>query len=254
VSIAVTAVTTSNSPTGTTTVAAVTTPTVPKGRLSTSAKAGIAVAIVIFSAVLLLIILFLFRRRMQRKSRTPEATEKAVPPNTHELLTNANSHELFTKYNVPEMDEQDSGVLKPKAKLVSVVADVWPDNEDPVPREDLTGVHEFDPESHIKTLGGDDYLPSVQELEISDPRSGHRSVRPAEPSGIRALQGRTDTRATSSTDEPPLVSEERERKVELLKDRINRIREEREWLERIQELKDLEEQTKRDIIEASRNS
>jgi hypothetical protein len=50
------------------------------------------------------------------------------------------------------------------------------------------------------------------------------------------------------------VNKERERKVELLKDRIERIREEKESLERIEDLKGLEEQTKREVLEAPRDT
>jgi hypothetical protein len=58
--------------------------------------------------------------------------------------------------------------------------------------------------------------------------------------------------ATSSKVAPGPSNEERERKVELLTNRISRIREEKERLEKIQELKDLEEQTKREILAAWR--
>jgi hypothetical protein len=172
-----------------------------------------------------------------------KATQKAVPPNTHELLTNANSHELFTKHNIPEMDEQSRDVLKSKEKLALVVASIGVENGGAMSRDDLAGVHELDPESHMTSLDTENYLPSPHELEISN-----SPTRLASSSHVPALQ----EQATSSKDEPRPSNEERERKVELLTNRVSRIREEKERLERIQELKDLEEQTKREILAAGR--
>jgi hypothetical protein len=152
------------------------------------------------------------------------------------------------------MDQQDGAALKVKAKLVPVITDTRPGNERKVLREDLA-VHELDPESHITALGAEDYFPSTNELETSDLRQEPISLSPERSSDVPGLHERgLDIIATSRKDEPPLINEERERKVELLKDRIDRIREEKERLERIQHLKDLEEQTKREILEASRHT
>jgi hypothetical protein len=97
-----------------------------------------------------------------------KATQKAVPPNTHELLTNANSHELFTKHNIPEMDEQSGDVLKSKENLAPVVASIGMENGVVVLRDDLAGVHELDPSStsHLWILKTT--FPSPHELEISN--------------------------------------------------------------------------------------
>jgi hypothetical protein len=64
------------------------------------------------------------------------------------------------------------------------------------------------------------------------------------------LQIGPDVLSNAGTADLEAISEERERKVDLLADRISRIREEKERLERIQELKDLEEQTKRELLAA----
>jgi hypothetical protein len=92
-------------------------------------------------------------------------------------------------------------------------------------------------------LDTENYLPSPHELE-----SSNSPTRLASSSHVPALE----EQATSSKDEPRPSNEERERKVELLTNRVSRIREEKERLERIQELKDLEEQTQREILAAWR--
>jgi hypothetical protein len=176
-----------------------------------------------------------------------ETNEKPIPPNTHELLTNANSHELFTKHNVPEMDDQNSETLKQKVKLTPLIASRNPENEGKMSGEDLIAMHELHPKIHITTLDTENYLLSSHELEISNPGSAplpHSTI--AGSSQVPAVPGEESSNKTAA------VNEERERKVELLTDRINRIREEKERLERIQELKDLEEQPKREILEAWR--
>ncbi|KAE9363119.1 hypothetical protein N431DRAFT_523898 [Stipitochalara longipes BDJ] len=205
--------------------------------LSTGAKAGIAIAIVLLFFILLGVIFIFFQRRKQRKHQH----EKSLPPNSHELLTNANSHELFTKHNIPEMDEQNSGALKENLKLGLGIASMGLGDERPVSKEDLKSVQELDPRSRITALNTEEYVPSPHELETS-----HSSSAPQ----ATDVQGR----ASSSTDQPPPANEERERKVELLTERMVRIREEKERLERIQELKDLEEQTKREILAAWREN
>ncbi|KAH8774803.1 hypothetical protein BGZ57DRAFT_982173 [Hyaloscypha finlandica] len=179
------------------------------GGLSSGAKAGISVAVILVLLVLLVLDFFL-RRRKQRNARMFKATQKAVPPNTHELLPNANSHELFTKHNIPEMDEQSRDVLKSKEKLALVVASIGVENGGAMSRDDLAGVHELDPENHITSLDTENYLTSPHELEISN-----SPTRLASSSHVPALQ----VQATSSKDEPRPSNEERERKVELLTNR-----------------------------------
>jgi hypothetical protein len=141
------------------------------------------------------------------------------------------------------MGEQYRDVLKSKEKLAPIVASVGMENGGEVSRDDLAGVHELGTKSHITSLDTENYLPSPHEVEILN-----SPTRLVSSSHVPALQ----EQATSSKDEPRPSNEERERKVELLTNRISRIREEKERLERIQVLKDLEEQTKREILAAWR--
>jgi hypothetical protein len=112
---------------------------------------------------LFLIALFFCFRRRKQKSRI--AIAKSVSPIKHELFTNANSHELFTKHNIPEMDEQSSGTLKRKETLVQVVGGVRTENESAVPRDEVAGVQELDPQSYIIALAPENGFASAHELE-----------------------------------------------------------------------------------------
>ena len=85
-------------------------------RISTGAKAGIAVSIVALFILIVLIAFFYFRRRGKIINRT--SGEKPLKPDTHELITTANIHEMSTNYNVPEMDEQNS--VKPNLAVVAI--------------------------------------------------------------------------------------------------------------------------------------
>jgi hypothetical protein len=64
------------------------------------------------------------------------------------------------------MDEQSGDVLKSKEKLAPVVASIGVENGGAMSRDDLAGVHELDPKSHITSLDTENYLPSPHELEF----------------------------------------------------------------------------------------
>ena len=211
-------------------------PSVSSG-LSSGAKAGISIAIVVFFVALLLTIFFYFRRRGKRaEAEVAEFQEKPLKPNTHELTTTANTHELLTKHNLPEMNEQESG------KLAFVPLGF-------AARE--SQVHELDPNSRITSLSSDDVFPSPQEL--ATPQLSRKPVS--------RIVHNTESNAASSANFPAAEAdkagieraaenENEEQKLKLLKDRIERIREEKLRLSRIQELESLEDQTKREILES----
>jgi hypothetical protein len=104
------------------------------------------------------------------------------------------------------MDEQSRDVLKLKEKLAPVVASIGMENGGVVSRDDLPGVHELDPKSHITSLDTENYLPSPHELEISNSPTSLASS-----SYAPALQ----EQATSSKVAPRPRNEHRECKVEL---------------------------------------
>jgi hypothetical protein len=133
---------------------------------------------------------------------------------------------------------------------VSIAAESGPEDEKFESRGELAVVQELDPKGRITTLNTEDYLPSPHELENSK----------SQPFSLSAALEESSQKATLSEptspvkDATPPINEDRERKFELLTNRISRIREEKERLERIQELKDLEEQTKKEILAAWRDN
>ena len=174
-----------------------------------------------------------------------------MPPNTHELITNANSHELFTKHNVPELEEQNNQVLKGKQKLVEDVpisTEGASTGEVFESRGKSADVRELDPKSRIISLDTGDNLFAPHELETSKMQAVPEPIPIAGPLQVPSLPDA----ATQDDGAAAPVNGDRERKVELLTNRMSKIREEKERLERIQELKDLEEQTKREILDAQR--
>ncbi|CZR50587.1 uncharacterized protein PAC_00461 [Phialocephala subalpina] len=127
---------------------------------------------------------------------------------------------MSTKQNFPEMDEQNQG----KGAIPQPPAIVKPVRE-------VVDIHGLSPEANELSTSspGQAFVPT-QELETRD-------------------------QTIEIQQEAPPVKEEdggKERKLKILRDRIDRIRIEKERLERIQELKDLEEQTKREILDAQR--
>jgi hypothetical protein len=209
--------------------------------LSGGAKAGIAVAIVVLFIAILLIAFLYFRRRGKRSQAEAQAiSEKPLKPNTHELTTTANTHEMLTKHNVPEMDEQESGNIA----FVPVGVDAWDQR-----------VHELDPNSRITSLDSNEIFPSSQEPEMSksSTQCARKPVsRTAQTTGSLATSTSTVAAADAEISglEEAAVDEKEEQKLKILKDRIERIREEKERLTRIQELESLEDQTKREILES----
>jgi hypothetical protein len=219
-----------------------TTGSTSSSRISTGAKAGIAVGIVALFILIVLITFFYFRRRGKIINGT--SGEKPLKPNAHELITTANTHEMSTKHNVPEMDEQNSG--KPNLTVAATES-----------RGQQETLHELDPASHITSLTSHEQLPSPQEFE----NSAAKSLAGLTTSAGKRVSETTDSRSTASVPvveaelaglEKAVINEKEEQRLQILKDRIERIRAEKERLTRIQELEALEEETKREILDAQR--
>jgi hypothetical protein len=210
--------------------------------ISTGAKAGIAVSIVALFILIVLIAFSYFRRRGKIINRT--SGEKPLKRDTHELITTANIHEMSTKHNVPEMDEQNS--VKPNLAVVAIES-----------RGQRGNLHELDPASHITSLTSHEQLPSPQEFE----NSAAQSLPGLTTSAGKRVSETTDSRSTASVPvveaelaglEKAVINEKEEQRLQILKDRIERIRAEKERLTRIQELEALEEETKREILDTQR--
>lgn len=207
------------------------------GGLATGAKVGIAVGVVVLFLLVLFLVWRLAIRRRKRRGRVEGGNGIRPPrPNAHEFLTDSNRHEMGTKYNVPEMDEQNQG----KGLQAKVEADAGAAYTEPK-RKNIE-VHELAPgHERVVDPGLREEFPPAHELESSAPLQHEDLPLPAGNEDIAIPQQR---KASSNN------IEEEERRLNMLRDRIDRIREEKERLERIQELKDLEEKTKREILDA----
>jgi hypothetical protein len=196
------------------------------------AKTGIPIGIVVFSIIIILFGFYWFRRRV--KITGGQLGEKLLRPNTHELITTANTHELSTKHNMPEMDGRNSGRLKP-----AVVA---------VERRRQLSSNELDPTSHITSLSSNEIPLSPQELE----NSAGMSMSARQPASVVSKPRSITTVPVAETElsrlEEAAIDEKEEQKLQILRDRMERIRGEKERLKKIQELEVLEEQTKKEIL------
>jgi hypothetical protein len=148
---------------------------------------------------------------------------------------------MSTKHNIPEMDEQNQG----KGAIPQPPAIVKPVRE-------VVDIHELSPEANELSTSslGEAFVPT-QELESEIHSSSRLQTKV---SGQSPPTVARDETIEIQQEAPPVEEEDggKERKLKILRDRIDRIRIEKERLERIQELKDLEEQTKREILDAQR--
>lgn len=212
----------------------------PPASLSPGAKAGIAIAIVFFCLAIMLVVFVYFRRRARRTSEP--LLEKPLRPNTHELITAANIHEMITKHNIPEI----GGGSKPESGVVAIEG-----------RDQKEAIRQMNPASHVASLQSNELPLSPQELEHSACQS---LVGISSPAAIR-ISNTTETKSETNTPavgselaglEEAADIEKEEQKLNVLRKRMERIRAEKERLTRIQELQTLEEQTKREILDAQK--
>jgi uncharacterized small protein (DUF1192 family) len=223
------------------------------GGLSAGAKAGIAIGIILLFLSVALGAFFYLRRRSKRNNNPGNP---ALRPNTHELVTNANRHELFTKANIHEMEQEKQGVmtvLEKKPENSASLLDI------DTPRElDSTADRLLTPELETRDEAARLSGPLGEPAEgVAGPPP--RSVGEDE-SKLGMLQERmksikAERQATQaeSSNSGSGDTEQDERKLGILQDRIERIRAEKERLERIQRLEELEEETKREILQTSRH-
>ena len=155
-------------------------------------------------------------------------------PNTHGMVTDPNRHELLTTANVHEMEQEKQGVLGTPKELNN-----RPHQLEVQPSE----THELDPNSRIlrPELESNEY-PSLYELETT-----------SKPAATVSSPSIATSRPGSSVSRKPVAGSTAEgdddKGMRILQDRIERIREEKERLQKIQELEVLEEETKRAILE-----
>lgn len=159
-------------------------------------------------------------------------------------MTDANRHETSTKYNIPELDGQNQGkrvVHVMKSELSGIVEPERFVAELPSKQDDLTA-------SLASPEHGDTHQ-ATQGIEMPTATS---SATPHRTSGWVPPALASNESIEISPRASPSQEKRDEGKLGILRDRIDKIRQEKEILERIQELKDLEKQTKREILEEQR--
>jgi hypothetical protein len=151
------------------------------------------------------------------------------------MATDSNRHELLTNGNLHEMEEQEkqSVLMNPLGEL----------NNTPY---HPTETYELEPNSRIlgPELNPNEY-PSLYELETS--------TKPAAAAPYITPSGPGSPVSRKPVAQPVSASKEKEDEgMRILQDRIERIRAEKERLQKIQELELLEEETKQAILEKGR--
>jgi hypothetical protein len=197
--------------------------------LSIGAKAGIGVSIsVVALLILCLLLFFLLRHRRQGQTKqNTESTNDPEPVGPHELSTKANTHELLSKEKAGELNAApgDQAVVQ----YLSGASEIRPQTPHEV---DATPLYQ----GQKAELGGQGAV------DIGGPVS---------PTPI----SRKAVNVPSSSNEDgasPETEEQREERLRVLEERIERIREDKERVAQLQRLTELEEETKREIMNVSR--
>jgi hypothetical protein len=139
-------------------------------------------------------------------------------PDAHEMSTKHNTHEMLTKHNVPEMEVDNSTARRGLANELDVESDFGP--------LELDGL-----------------------MALAKGKEGFSSrLAPGVVTGESSSGEMLNERMAKKKG----MSEDEEARLQLLKDRIEKIRVEKERLRRIQELEDMEEMTARQIAEGGR--
>ncbi|CZR50896.1 uncharacterized protein PAC_00770 [Phialocephala subalpina] len=191
-----------------------------KGGLASGARAGIAIAIITLFLLALLAIWIVIRRCRSLKNEG------------RDTLPEFHGRDQHTRYLVPAKKEIGLGKLDVDKKVDKVVVDELSTN-------------------HGKKVVsfGPNQREAAHELESPVPSSltPHRGT-----SGQGSIPSATQQQTKVVQESSILNTSEEERRVRALQEKIDSVRDERKRLERIQELRDLKEQTKRDMLDAKR--
>jgi hypothetical protein len=222
------------------------------------------------------------------KSNTPELLGKETTnAGTHEilgkgrtgaeLLTASNAHEILGKETANAQDDVPAVPPKvpipPPKELVPTTVHELPHGAAPPKNEldsEFSALNEMDPQAQAYEIRPESVtraeLEAQRAIEISGSTPSNRaesfpsssshglsiSRKPvqswASPEPNNATGGILDSEDIVRTDE------QEEAKMAVLRDRIERIREDRERLEQIQRLREMEEETKAEIMAATRRS
>lgn len=235
--------------------------------LTSGAKAGIGVGVAIGALVAILVVLFYVGQRKKRQ-RELETTRTTATNQGHELITVANTHEMggemgsnFLVVNI----KPERGIEEPQAQEGPAAIELGEKSDPPVkmhvPSNDYTTDVRSELEvSHARELDSRTVQKQIAELhsQPSESRSPSTILRHTQLPTANTSQDPEQIdheQAPPSTASPsPSPSSEAENRLDVLRQRIERVREDKERLERIQQLKDLEAELQREILAEQRKT
>ncbi len=189
--------------------------------------------------------------------------ESTIQSHSQQVMTPTNAQEMITEHNTPEMETKANIAESPGSPMVHEIDNGFGGDYHDVPYHDpgaiISSPAELDNQyivpSHKpgemapRELDARPRLPSLYgpELGLGSSPEPERSPH------SRARMGSIESFATARSDEsPPRIGEtevERLARKQKLKDKMARIKEEKERLQRMQELSSLEEETLRELNE-----
>ncbi|CZR66342.1 uncharacterized protein PAC_16243 [Phialocephala subalpina] len=245
-----------------------------KNGLSAGAKSGIAVGVILFTVLLVLGALFFLRckRKVNKATDQKSALEFPTPSNTHELITASNIQELGEKEKSPIASTEVG--LGPRRSESEEPVPVWYPlaNEGQQP-----GAQPFEVNagSRIAALSSAPEYVSSHELNAAEktratntapsptlglhgptelPGSFKQKKISSESSSVAQDIGQGSGQSSVPAATVQVNKDEEEANLTILRERIERIREDKERLEKTQELRELEEETKAQILVAQRKN
>ena len=235
--------------------------------LTSGVKAGIGVGVVLGVIIALLIVLFCFRRRKKQLAEKGiqdlEIADPSAAQHGNELITSANTHEMDAKrpINAQEKDlipYRTEGFQELETQnLPPLHSTIRP--EDLAEMDALYNIQSTNVGSdreHLQPSELDASISATQRAELPsalmDPRSisTHPQSLPVFFVNTSHIEGPRSVEQGSPS-VPPIASSSlssAEDKLEVLQKRIERVREDKERLEKIQALKDLEAELQAEIL------
>ncbi|KAE8444530.1 hypothetical protein EG329_014454 [Mollisiaceae sp. DMI_Dod_QoI] len=218
--------------------------------LSGGAKAGIAVGVVMFVLLSVLITFFFFRRRGQQQQKKNEPDDPDPEPSPHELITNSNRHELITNANVHEMQQEKAtqGVMT-MAETSSGAGNDHGDFENFMRDSQLAELDAQEREPSSSSSAPDTARKQPSPFELASASYAPLTTFTSHKDQLSPL---SESEEAASAAEQNVDVEKDEEKMRILQERMERIRAEKQRLEKIQELEALEEETKKAILDAEK--
>jgi hypothetical protein len=252
---------------------------------NTGAKAGVGVSAALVAIIAILGIWFCLRQRRRRREQRAQHDLEITPAREHELGTSANTHEIDGKNagnvavakkkfpfneNVAELSTPVTGEksLRKAGVLEKPPLPEMGSTEKAIVRKDVAAVpelhaqpdvHEMPAVAAATNVGSDWEQLGASELDSEPamiyhnaselPVSSHSQAALASPLSLMAFVGPgssssiTAVHSTNTAAGAPV-----EDKLDILRQRIDRVREDKERLEKIQQLKDLEAELQREIM------